>query len=199
MDIKKYIKSGIIQDYCLGILSKKEMEQVEQHAAVYPEIRNEMEAHQKALSQYAGNFANVVPRELKAKTLSLLDNLKKEELADSNNIPLLNKFSDYKNWLRVVKPLLPDELKKPTFIKVLHEDDKIFQAVMWVKDYYPDEVHDDLQECFIILDGECECHVEGEVIKLGAGGFFEVPLHKHHDVLVTKGPVLAVVQRLKVA
>jgi len=199
MDVKKYIESGIVQDYCLGMLSKSEMEQVDWHAAIYPEIKMEIEAHHRALGQYAGSFANTVPHELRAKTLSLLDNLKKEELADQNNLPLLNKFSDHKNWLRVVKPMLPDELKKPTFIKVLHEDEKLLQVLMWVKDYCPDEVHDDLEECFIILDGECECHIEGEVIKLGAGGFFEVPLHKHHDVVVTKGPVLAVVQRLKVA
>jgi mannose-6-phosphate isomerase-like protein (cupin superfamily) len=199
MDVKKYIESGIVQDYCLGMLSKKEMQQVDQHAANHPEIKNEMEAHQKLLGQYAGSFAKTVPPELRAKTLSLLDNLKKEELADLNNLPLLNKFSDHKNWLRVVKPLLPAVLKKPTFAKVLHEDDKVLQVLLWVKDYYPDEVHDDLNECFIVLEGECECHVEDEIIKLGAGGFFEVPLHKHHDVVVTKGPVLAVVQRLKVA
>jgi len=177
MDVKKYIASGIVQDYCLGILSKKEMDVVEQYAAVY---------HQP-------------PAALRAKTLSLLDNLKKEEQADAASLPLLNRFSDYKNWLRAVKPLMPAELRKPVFTKILHEDEGLFQVLLWVKDYYPDEVHDDLQECFIILEGECECHVEGEVIKLSAGGFFEVPLHKHHDVKVTKGPVLAVVQRMKVA
>jgi mannose-6-phosphate isomerase-like protein (cupin superfamily) len=199
MDVKKYIASGIIQDYCLGVLNKKEMDQVEQDAVIYPEIRNEIAANQKVFEQFASASNHEPPFELKAKTLSLLDNLKKEVLADAGNLPLLNRFSDHKNWLRVVKPLLPKKLKKPIYAKILHEDEKVLQILLWVKDYYPDEVHNDLNECFIILDGECECHVEGEVIKLRAGGFFEVPLHKHHDVKVTKGPVLAVVQRLKVA
>lgn len=199
MDVKKYIASGVIQDYCLGLLNKKEIDQVGQDAAIYPEIRNEIAANQKVFEQYASALNHEPPFELKAKTLCLLDNLKKEALADAGNLPLLNRFSDHKNWLRAVKPLLPEELEKPIYAKVLHEDEKLLQILLWVKDFYPDEVHNDLNECFIILDGECECHVEGEVIKLSAGGFFEVPLHKHHDVKVTKGPVIAVVQRLKVA
>ena len=199
MDLKKYIESGIVQDYCLGILSTREIEQVEQQAAIYPEIQQEIESYQQVLEKYALSLTEAVPAELKSQTLSLLDNLKKEENAQYNNLPLLNRFSDHNNWLSAVKPLLPPELKKDRFIKVLHEDDKVLQMLMWVKNYYPDEVHDNLHECFIILEGECECHVEGEIIKLSAGGFFEVPLHKHHDVKVTKGPVLAVVQRVKAA
>jgi mannose-6-phosphate isomerase-like protein (cupin superfamily) len=64
---------------------------------------------------------------------------------------------------------------------------------------YPDEVHDDLLECFIVLEGECECYIGDDVIHLGPGGFIDIPLYTHHDVKVIKGPVLAIVQRLKVA
>ncbi|HLK29536.1 MAG TPA: cupin domain-containing protein [Puia sp.] len=199
MDIKAYIESGIIQDYCLGILSSSENAEVEKNASLHTEVKNEIEAYQKALEKYSMSFAQNVPANLKSKTLGLLDNLAKEKNAQPDHLPLLNKFSDYHNWLRIVKPLLPSELKKDTFIKVLREEDDVMQIVMWVKNYYPDEVHHDLDECFMILEGECECHVEDKIIKLGAGDFFDVPLHKHHDVKVTKGPVLAVVQRLKVA
>ena len=51
----------------------------------------------------------------------------------------------------------------------------------------------------MILEGECDCYVEDNVISLGPGDFFQVPLDVHHDVRVTRGPVLAIIQRLKTA
>jgi hypothetical protein len=30
---------------------------------------------------------------------------------------------------------------------------------------YPDEVHDEVEECFIILKGKCSCYIEGETIE----------------------------------
>jgi mannose-6-phosphate isomerase-like protein (cupin superfamily) len=199
MNTKDYIESGIIQDYCLGVLSDEEKKDVEQQARLYHEIRQEIDLCQDALEKDSLVFSKPVAPGLKSKILAVLDNLVTEEKAEQDNLPLLNRFSNYKNWLHMVRPMLPGELTKGIFSKVLREDDAVFQALLWVKDYYPDEVHDDLNESFMILEGECECHIENEIIKLGTGDFFDVPLHKHHDVKVTRGPVLAIVQRLKVA
>ena len=46
MDIKAYITSGILEDYCLGVLSDAESVQVQKMAAVYPEIKKEIKAFQ---------------------------------------------------------------------------------------------------------------------------------------------------------
>ncbi|MEP6845942.1 MAG: hypothetical protein ABI861_08055 [Panacibacter sp.] len=104
-----------------------------------------------------------------------------------------------KKWFGLVKPMLPATLEEEMFIKILRNDKQVMQSIVWLKNEYPDEVHDNLKECFIVLEGECECHIGGKVIKLGPGGFLDIPLYQHLDVVVTKGPVLAVVQRLKVA
>jgi mannose-6-phosphate isomerase-like protein (cupin superfamily) len=198
MDIKNYVETGILQDYCLGLLSPVEMKEVETKAAAYPELRKEILAYQQALELYAMDFSIAAPpANLKAATFNILDNLMKEENADVQDIPLLNKYAVRENWLKVIKPLLPAQLKKEMFTKVLRDDDQIFQTILWTKVDYPDEVHDDLKECFMILEGECECYFGDEVIKLGPGGFFDVPMHTHHDVRIIKGPVLAVMQRLK--
>lgn len=198
MDIQTYLETGILQDYCLGFLSEAQMKEVDLKATVYPELQKEILAFQRTLELYAMDFSFIAPpANLKATTLGILDNLQKEENAHIQDLPLLNKFAVRENWLKVIKPLLPAELKKEMYAKVLRDDAQVFQTILWTKVDYPDEVHDDLKECFMILEGECECCFENEVIKLGPGGFFDVPMHTHHDVKIIKGPVLAIIQRLK--
>ena len=95
--------------------------------------------------------------------------------------------------------MLPEKLTDKMFIHVLRDDQQVSQTLIWTAVDYPDEVHEDVKECFIILKGKCRCYIEAEVVELGPGGFLEIPLHKHHDVKVLEYPVLAVVQRIKVA
>jgi mannose-6-phosphate isomerase-like protein (cupin superfamily) len=199
MDIQAYIESGILQDYCLGVLSETEAQQVEQQAAIYPMIKKEIRSYQQALERYAIDFAPAMPPPgTKTRILDILDNLSKEKNT-ADGLPLLNRFSAREHWLRIVKPLIPEALEEDILVKVLRDDEQVFQTIVWIKNAYPDEVHDDIRECFMVLEGECECFAGDEVIRLGPGGFFDVPLHTHHDVKVINGPVLAVVQRLKIA
>jgi mannose-6-phosphate isomerase-like protein (cupin superfamily) len=88
------------------------------------------------------------------------------------HLPLLNKYSDLNTWLRIVEPLLPAALEENMFIKELRNDNGVSQTIIWTKIDYPDEVHDKVEECFIILKGKCRCYIEGEVIEVDAGGFF---------------------------
>jgi mannose-6-phosphate isomerase-like protein (cupin superfamily) len=197
MNIQAYIDSGILQDYSLGILSHEEALSVEVMAEKYPEITLAIRSYQLSLENFANEFRKELPVGLKEKTLDLLDNLHLEKQGGGTQFPLLNKYAARENWLRMIKPIIPEELDGDMYSKILRDDEKVFQTILWLRTDYPDEVHDDLRECFMVLEGECECHVAGEVIKLGPGGFFEIPLHQHHDVKVTKGPVLAIIQRLK--
>lgn len=199
MDINEFIASGMIQDYCLGILKKQDQELVERQAALFPEIKKEILAQQEALAGYAADFSRMPDPLLKGRILATLEGLEKNPEQTKSDSHLLTRFSEKENWLRIVKPHLPKTLSENFFSKVLRNDREVFQAVLWVKDGYPDEVHEDLDESFMILEGECDCYVENNVIRLGPGDFFQVPLDVHHDVRVTRGPVLAIVQRLKTA
>ena len=199
MDIKAYITSGVLEDYCLGMLSDTESIQVEKMATVYPEIKKEIRTFQNSLEQYAKAVARVPSPKIKTSLFNKLDELAKEFSLSLDNLPLLNKNSDHKSWLKLVKTMIPPTLEEEMYIKILRKDQHALQSIVWIKNEYPDEVHDNLKECFIVLDGECECHIGGKIIKLGPGGFIDIPLYEHHDVKVIKGPVLAVVQRVKVA
>jgi mannose-6-phosphate isomerase-like protein (cupin superfamily) len=199
MDIKTYISSGVLEDYCLGVLDDAESAKVEQMAAMHAEIKNEITAYQRSLEQYAVAIAKYPSAGLKNNLFDTLGNLAKEYALSLENLPLLNKHSDHTSWLKLVKPMLPPSLEEEILIKILRNDAEALQCVIWLKHEYPDEVHDNLKESFIVLEGECECHIGGKIIKLGPGGYLDIPLYEHHDVIVTKGPVLAIVQRLKVA
>lgn len=199
MDIKQYISSGIVEDYCLGMLENAEALQVEQAAATYPEIKKEITAFQETLEKYAMLMAENPLPGLKNNMFDTLDNLAKEKTLSVNNLPLLNKYSDYRKWLKLVKPMLPEKLEEEIFIKVLRNKGGIVQSVIWLKNEYPDEVHEHLKESLIVLEGECECHIGDKVLKLGPGDYIDIPLYYHHDVKVVKGPVLGIVQTVKVA
>lgn len=199
MDVVSYISSGVLEDYCLGMLNDAEAMKVEEIAALYPEVRKEILAFQNSLEQYSETLAKPPSPQVKENLLSRLNDFSKEHNLSLNNLPLLSKDSDYKSWLALVKSIIPEKLEEEMYIKLLRKDHKALQSVIWIKNEYPDEVHDNLKECFIVLEGECECHIAGKIIKLGPGGFLDIPLFEHHDVKVIKGPVLAVVQRVKVA
>jgi len=199
MDIKAYITSGVLEDYCLGVLSDAESMQVQKMAAEYPEIKKEIKAFQNSLEQYAEAVAKYPPPKIKSSLFHKLNELIKEFSLSIDNLPLLSGNSDHKSWLKLVKTMIPATLEEEMFIKLLRKDEQVLQSIVWIKNEYPDEVHDNLKECFIVLEGECECHIGSKIIKLDPGGFVDIPLYEHHDVKVIKGPVLAVVQRMKVA
>ena len=199
MDTKAYIASGIIEDYCLGILSDEEGRAVEQYALSHPEIKHEMNAFMQALERYALDNAVSPDEQLRTKIFQLFDNLATEQEATPQHLPLLNKYSDLDTWLSIVEPLLPKALEENMFVKELRNEHGVSQTIIWTKIDYPDEVHDEVEECFIILKGKCRCYIEGEAIEVNAGGFLEIPMFKHHDVRVLESPVLAIVQRIKVA
>src|SRR3954452_4084692 len=164
MDGKAYIASGIIEDYCLGILSDEESREVEHRAQLYPEIKQEIDNYLMALEQYALDSNFYPPIHVKDKILELLDNLQLEEKAKLDELPLLNKFSDHTKWLQIVKPALPEKLNDNIFVRVLRNDKKVSQILIWTAVDYPDEVHEDMEECFIILQGKCKCYIEDEVV-----------------------------------
>jgi quercetin dioxygenase-like cupin family protein len=199
MNVKEYIESGVIEDYCLGLLSPDEMQAVAHNAVLYAEVKHEIEAYENALVKYAGEFAGNNPQGLKRNILDAIGNLELEENITENNTPVINKYSDAQNWLRFVKPLLPAALEGPCIIHPLPPKDGIEQFIYWTNLDVPHETHEDEQETILLLEGKCRCFIDDEPYDLQAGDFLSIPLHKQHNVEILNGPVMAIVQRVKVA
>ena len=172
------------------------MAEVEKMTAGFQNIREEIILNQEALEHYTNLFKSSPSTDCNKNILNIFDNLIKEKKASAKDIPLINKYSSKENWLKIVKGFLPAKLEENKYHNIIQDESNVFQLLLWSKTDYPYEVHTDLHETIYILDGECECCVGDKVFPLKPGEMLEIPLYVSHNLVVTKGPLLAVVQRL---
>ena len=199
MSLKDYIHSGMIEDYCLGLLTPEEMEDVAKQANINPEIKERISEYQLALKQYAAELGPATGKNQKKQLMEIIDNLEAETSINIKNLPLINKYSNSKKWLPVAKSVLPSALEEPTLMYELRDDKGINQFLLWTIADSPYELHEDVYETLLLLEGECICRVGEDAYHLHTGDFLPIPLHKPHNLEVVKGPVLLLVQRLEAA
>ena len=106
MNIKEYISSGILESYVLGVSSVEETQEIEKYAALYPEVKAEIEAIQFALNTYASGFEKTPPAALKQK---IWNSIQENNTTASNNIfkpsgkviefTAQSKSTDISKWL----------------------------------------------------------------------------------------------------
>ena len=87
MDIKKYIASGILEQYVLGLTSEKENQEIQQFAAQYPEIKKELEEIERSLELYAEARKIKAPEGLETKILEKISgesNISKDDSIKRN-------------------------------------------------------------------------------------------------------------------
>ena len=199
MSLKDYIDSGMIEDYCLGLLTPDEMEDVAKQAKIHPEINERINEYQLALKQYAAELSPNSGKSQKKQLMEIIDNLEAETSIDLKNLPLINKYSNSKKWLPLAKSVLPSALEEPILMYELRDEKGINQFLIWTIVDAPYELHEDVYETLLLLEGECICRVGEDAYHLNTGDFLAIPLHKHHNLEVVKGPVLLLVQRLEAA
>ena len=197
MNIQDHINKGVIQDYCLGLLTSEERAIFEKELDLYPALRAEVDMIENSLESYILSYQIAPKPLLKERIWATLENINLEKQMDLNKLPLLNKYFNPEAWAEAVKPLLPNTIGKETFMHVLTQTESVMQVLVMSGIDIPDEVHDDVIESFIILEGECECYIgNNKVVKLRAGEFIEIPMHEHHDVKIVSSYVVGVMQRV---
>ncbi len=198
MNVREYIDSGVLYDYCTNALSESERQAVEEVCTQYPEIKEELLSLQQSLNGHAEKTAVWPKAELQESIWSTLENINIEKNGDLNNLPLINKYSDHNNWKRIVMPLVPETVIQDREIKMLRETSSITQMLVISKTNVDEEIHENEKESFLVLEGECECCIGAEVTRLGPGGFIEIPLHTRHNVKVLSPYVVAVLQHVAI-
>lgn len=200
MNIIEYIKSGILEQYVLGLTSEEESLEVEQAAAKYAEVQKEIEEISNALENYA--ISNAVQPSCKVKpflmaTIDYMERMEKGEAASFP--PILNntsKIEDYARWLSREDMILPVDAED-IFAKIICFTPELQTAIIWIKDYAPAEQHHDEQEKFLILEGTCDILIDDDTYSLVPGDYFAVPLHKTHIIKVTsENPCKVLLQRV---
>jgi SRSO17 transposase len=77
MNIEEYMNSGILMDYCLGLLAEEDKKKVEQFAKEYPAITTEIRLLQNGLENYALKNTSWKNDELKKKIWNTIDEINK--------------------------------------------------------------------------------------------------------------------------
>jgi quercetin dioxygenase-like cupin family protein len=198
MNTQAYIDSGVLEAHLLGMLSEAESREVLTLCSQHPKLVRELEIVEAQLFRYMAAHAVPPPVCLQEQIWAKLENLNKEKAMDPQDLPLINEYTNTKQWLGLVKPFIPKQLLEDRVMHVLQHTPKVLQMMVISRTGFEDETHDDLHESFIILEGECECTVGDEVFRVSAGGYASIPLYVPHSVRIISPYVLAVMQRVAV-
>lgn len=103
MNISEYISSGILESYVLGAATLAEKAEVEKYAAMYPEIKLELEEVEKAMQLYTTEHSVTPPAHLKEKILTTISGEKKtiplkEPVVKTINNPAKQTPSNFSYW-----------------------------------------------------------------------------------------------------
>ncbi len=198
--IEKYINSGILELYVLGLTSDDENIEINNLAEIHTEIKNEIEEIEFALNSYAEKSCPEISpatKEWIMTTINYTERLQNgEEMAHP---PMLNKNSkieDFDIWLK------RDNMQAPEDYEALHA--KIIAAtpeaktlIVWLKYGAPPEEHTNEMEHFLIVEGTCDITIGDKVHHLVPGNYLSIPLYVDHDVKVTSlTPCKVILQRV---
>lgn len=198
--IEKYINSGILELYVLGLTSDDENIEINNLAEIHTEIKNEIEEIEFALNSYAEKSCPEISpatKEWIMTTINYTERLQNgEEMAYP---PMLNKNSkieDFDIWLK------RDNMQAPEDYEALHA--KIIAAtpeaktlIVWLKYGAPPEEHTNEMEHFLIVEGTCDITIGDKVHHLVPGNYLSIPLYVDHDVKVTSlTPCKVILQRV---
>jgi mannose-6-phosphate isomerase-like protein (cupin superfamily) len=191
METAKYIESGVLEEYCMGLLSEGEEAYLIQMTMLYPEVKAELTAIETAMEKMA-NFGAVEPNpSVKQNVLSALGF---NEILNVNDLPVISHAADPEPWLNVFSHLIPDEPSEDFVSHVIRDDEQVQQMLVISKANVPQEEHSDFIESFYILQGRCECTIGENFYALGPGDFIEIPLHIKHNIKLLTPHVTAVLQ-----
>jgi len=194
MDIQKYIESGILEEYCLGLLTEEEQAYFIQMTMLYPEIKEELTTVEITFEKLAGANAISPDSQVKQRILASLDFDTGDKKSNLNRFPQINKNSKNSDLWDMVNHLVPETSAMAIKIELIRADEHFQQMLVIAKADIPEEEHGEYLESFYILKGLCECKIGDVNHKLGEGDFIEIPLHVKHNVKLLSPLVIAILQ-----
>lgn len=139
----------------------------------------------------------------KIKALNFNKNNRKPLSLD--NLPILDETTNWMDWQEVIKEIHPPEDFDGIYLHSLVSSPQRELFVAWVKEYVAEEVHTDIIESFVLLEGTCECHItdvdgNARVVRMAAGDFITMRTGETHDVIITSlEPAKAILQWMKLS
>ncbi len=170
---------------------------------------NDLAQTEDALLAFAQAHAVKPPLSMRDKILANMQKLKAQEDNRQpftvDNLPILTAESNWLDWETAVKDIAPPVDFEDVHMHLLEDNDRRELNLVWVKQEVPEEVHHDVLESFILLEGTCECHITGEdgklrVVRMREGDYIGFKIGEVHDIMITSAaPAKAILQWLKIA
>jgi mannose-6-phosphate isomerase-like protein (cupin superfamily) len=198
--LNEYLNSGILELYVLGLTSEEENKDVQQMIHQYPELNTELDAITQALILKAEEGVKPLNSTIKPMILAVIDyteRLKKGEKPTTP--PIINEtssISDYSTWLNRQDMTLKEDVNDIE-VKLINYQPKLMTAIVWIKHEAPYEIHTDVYEKFLVIEGSCDIVTDKGVHSLVAGQCLTLPLNLGHSVKVTSDiPCKVILQRV---
>ena len=163
MDFNAYISSGILELYCIGLVTDAERAEVEQYAAQYPAIKIEIAYISASLEAYA--LANGISPAGKLKPELLLKAYQLDSGAGKQYPPLVNEATtvgDFVKWVKKKSFPSPGPDLTNLFTCDLPSTDTVINFMVWAKQGLDEEEHTHYNEYVMILEGHCDMFMKGE-------------------------------------
>ncbi len=126
-------------------------------------------------------------------------------LIQSNPLVRSGPNANWLEWQAVLEGIEPPAEFDNIHLHTLESNDKRELFVAWVKEMVDEEVHHDILESFMLLEGSCECHITNEkggtrIVRMSQGDFISMKLGETHDIVITSlKPAKAILEWRKVA
>lgn len=190
-------------------ISKAEIEKLlSDEPAIQPDMLD-INQTETALINFAKANAIVPPPPLRNSILSKINTLeaqkKEQRLLDAANLPMLDASANWLEWQSLVEGIEPPANFDNIYLHPLESNDRRELFVAWVKEMVDEEVHHDILESFILLEGTCECHITNEngetrIVRMTQGDYISMQLGETHDVVITSmQPAKAILEWRKLA
>jgi mannose-6-phosphate isomerase-like protein (cupin superfamily) len=150
------------------------------------------------------------PLSLRSRILEKIERLKEQTKTfasiDIEHPPLIHPDSNWLDWQAATQHIQAPEDIDNIHMHPLRSDDTADMFVVFVQEFVPEEVHHDVLESFLLLEGACVCTVTDETGHTrreyySQGDYISFKHGEVHDVqiLSTVHPAKAILQWLKKA
>lgn len=198
-DLAEFLESGLLELYVLGNLADGDLAPIKKMRLKYnTEITAEINALESFFEQDALRCAIKPNSVFDQKMEGIFANLEIEHQMSLDRLPLINPFSSPNAWLKMIALDLPKGRLTERFGKLLRNDNGVMQLLVVSETDIDEEVHEDLEESFLILKGTCTCTIGATSFHMGPGDFMQIPLHQPHTVKLTSPSVTAILQHVTV-
>ncbi|WP_317897551.1 cupin domain-containing protein [Aurantibacillus circumpalustris] len=198
--LENYIKTGILEQFVLGLSTELENLQVKEMCIQYPQLEVEIDTIIASLITYGETNAPEIDPTIKPLLIATIDYTERLKNGETPTFPPeLNERSlinDYAEWLNR-KDLELLNIDEEIELKLIGHTPKIMTAILRINTVTPAETHTKEFEKFLILEGSCDIETPNKTYSLTPGDYFSIPLHVKHSIKVTsKEPCKVILQRV---